>query len=167
MKGTDKFLMAIVAGVVILVVVVFILTLTRFNAPEYQAEDTPQAVVHNYLLALQLQDYERARSYLSPTLPGYPADTVQFATDVDRNAWQFARYGDDVSLAVESATVNDDTARVTVRQTVLYRGPLFSTSETSSNFYVTLRRERSAWKIATAGQYWSPCWTARGSVDCR
>ena len=43
-------------------------------------------MVHNYLLALQRQDYERARSYLSPTLSGYPADVEQFAADVDRLA---------------------------------------------------------------------------------
>lgn len=167
MKGTDKFLIAIVAGVVILVAVVFVLTLTRANAPQYQAEDTPQGVVHNYLVALQLEEYERALSYLSPTLAGYPADADQFAADIDRASYQFAGYGDDVSLAVESANVQGDKAKVAVRQTVFYRGSLFSTSESSSGFDVTLRREGGAWKIVTAGLYWSPCWTARGSIDCR
>ena len=167
MRGTDKFLMAIVAGVVILVAVAFVLTLLRVNAPQYQAEDTPEGVVHNYLVALQLEEYERARSYLSPTLPGYPADAEQFAADVDRASYQFGRYNDDVSLAVESANVQGDKAKVVVRKTVFYRGDLFDTGESSYTFYVTVRREGGAWKIAAAEEYWSECWTARGSVYCR
>jgi len=166
MKGTDKFLIAIIAGVAILVAVVFALTLLRFNAPQYQVEDTPEGVVHNYLLALELQEYERARSYLSPTLPGYPADADQFDADVDRDSYQFGRYGDDVSLAVESADVRGDKAKVVVRQTVFYREFLFGGGESSSTFDVTLRREGGVWKIATAAMYWSPCWTARGGVNC-
>jgi hypothetical protein len=165
-KGTDRFLIAIVAGVVILVVVVFALTLLRVNAPQYQAEDTPQSVVHNYLVALQLEEYERARSYLSPTLSGYPADADQFAADIDRTFYQFGRY-DDVSLAVESANVQGDTARVFVHKIVFYRDLLFETRESSSIFDVTLRREGGAWKITTAEQYWTSCWTSRSGLYCR
>ena len=167
MKGTDKFLIAIVAGVVILVAVAFVLTLTRANAPQYQSEDTPQGVVHNYLVALQMEEYERARSYLSPTLAGYPTDTDQFASDVDRAPYQFGQYHDDVSLAVESANVQGDKARVTVRKTVFYRGVLLDSGESSSTFDVTVRREGVAWKITTAEEYWSPCWIARSGVYCR
>lgn len=167
MKGTDKFLLAIVTGVVILVAIVFALTLTRANVPQYQAEDTPQGVVHNYLVAMQLEEYERARSYLSPTLAGYPADADQFAADVDRASYQFSRYSDDVSLAIESADVQGDKAKVVVRKTVFHRNFLFDGGGSSSTFDVTLRREGSAWKIATAGMYWSSCWTDRGWVFCR
>jgi len=166
-KGTDKFLIAIVVGVVILVAAAFALTLLRVNVPQYQAEDTPQGVVHNYLVALQLDEYERARSYLSPTLPGYPADADQFAADVDRAPYQVGRYNDDLSLAVESANVQGDKAGVTVRKTLFYRGGLFDSGESSYTFDVTVRREGGAWKITAAEEYWSDCWTTRGSVYCR
>jgi len=167
MKGTDKFLIAIVAGVVILVAVVFILTLTRANAPQYQAEDTPQGVVHNYLVALQLEEYERARNYLSPTLAGYPASVDQFTADVNRASYQFGLYDDDVSLAVESADVQGDKAEAVVRKIVFYRDFLFDGVGSSSTFDVTLRREGGTWKIATAERYWSPFWTDRSGITCR
>ena len=83
MKGT-KFLFAIVAGVVILVAALLILALLRFGPSPYQAEDTPEGVVHNYLAALQRKGYERARSYLSTTLNGYPVNVEQFAADVEQ-----------------------------------------------------------------------------------
>jgi hypothetical protein len=71
MKSTDKFLIGIVVGIVLLVVAAFVITLAR-PEPTYQVEGTPESVAHNYLLALQKEDYQRAYGYLSPTLKGYP-----------------------------------------------------------------------------------------------
>jgi hypothetical protein len=70
MKGTDRFLIGIVAGVVILVVAVLAIALLRPNQPSYEPDDTAEGVAHNYLLALQLEDYGRAQGCLSRSLPG-------------------------------------------------------------------------------------------------
>ena len=71
MKSTDKFLISIVIGIMLLVVVAFGIAFLR-PEPTYQSEDTPEGVVHNYLMALQREEYYRAYSHLSPVIPGYP-----------------------------------------------------------------------------------------------
>ena len=174
MKGTGKFLFAIAVGVVILVAALLISALLRFETPQYQAEDTPRGVVHNYLMALQLKDYERARSYLSPTLPGYPVNTEQFAADVDGFAADVNRppydvnwYKRDVSLVVEPANIYDDSAEVLVRRTELQGGDLFEGGQGTYTFYVRLQLVDGAWKIQWAERYWSDCWSYRDSPDCR
>jgi len=77
MKNTDKFLVGIVVGVVVLVATAFAVALLR-PKPTYQLEDTPKGVAHNYLLALQQEDYKRAYGYLSPTIEGYPTSAEAF-----------------------------------------------------------------------------------------
>jgi hypothetical protein len=157
MKGTDKFLIGIVTGVVILVGAALAIALLRPNQPSYQPDDTPEGVAHNYLLALQLEEYERAYSYLSPTLPGYSNDVEAFERDVDSNRWSFGSY-DNVSPAVESVDVSGDRAKVVVRKATFYRGGLFDSGQYTSTFDMTLHREKGVWKITDADSYWASCW---------
>lgn len=160
MKGTDRFLIGIVTAVVVLVVVVLALALLRPNQPTYQPDDTPEGVAHNYLLALQLQEYERAYEYLLPTLPGYPHSLDSFQRDVEKNRWSFGSYDDDVSLAVESTNVSGDRATVVVRRTRFTRGGLFDSGQNSYTFEMTLRQEEGMWKVADSDRYWTDCWTS-------
>jgi hypothetical protein len=88
MKNTDKFLLAIVVGVVLLIVVAFAVVFTR-PKPAYQSDDTPAGVVHNYLFALQEGNYERAYSYLSPSLDGYHLSLAAFLSPFLSNAYDF------------------------------------------------------------------------------
>jgi len=163
MKGTDKFLIAIVAGVVLLVSVVLALALLRPNQPSYQPDDTPEGVAHNYLLALQLEDYERAYGYLSPTLPGYPDDAETFERNVRDNRWSFGYHDDDVSLAVEAVNVSGDKAKIVVRKIEFYRGGLFDSGQYSTTFDMTLRRDEGTWKVVDSDRYWANCWeSSRG-----
>jgi len=173
MKGT-KFLFAIAVGVVILVAALLISALLYFEPFQYRADDTPEGVVHNYLLALQRKDYERARSYLLTTLPGYPADVEQFAADVDRLATDASRppydinwYKVEVSLVVEPTQVFDDLATVLVRRTELQRRAPFDNEQSSYTFYVNLQMVDGAWKISWAERYWSDCWSYRDYPGCR
>jgi len=165
MKGTDKFLIGIVAGVVVLVGIVLALALLQPNQPGYQADDTPEGAAHNYLLALQLEEYERAYGYLSPTLPGYPANLEAFERHVRNNRWSFGYYNDDVSLAIESVNVTGDRAKIVVRKTEFYRGGLFDSGQYSDTFDMTLRREAGAWKVAGSDRYWADCWES--SKGCK
>jgi len=160
MKGTDKFLIGIVAGAVVLVGVVLAVALLGPNQPNYQPDDTPEGVAHNYLLALQLEEYGRAFGYLSPTLPGYPADADQFTSHVEDNRWRryFGYYDDDVSLAIEAVNVTDGWANVVVRKTQFYQGGLFDSGQYSTIFDMTLHRANGAWKIRESEQYWAHCW---------
>jgi hypothetical protein len=156
MKGIDKFLLAIVAGVVVLVGVVLVLAVLRPNRPSYQPDDTPEGVAHNYLLALQLEEYERAYSYLSPSLPGYPPDAGTFEHDVQNNRWSFGYGDDDVSLAIEAVNINGDRAKVVVRETRFYRGDTFD---------MTLRPKEGTWKVSDSERYWIDCWES--SKGCK
>ena len=158
MKGIDRFLIALVAGVVVLVGIVLAIALLGPNQPSYQPDDTPEGVAHNYLLALQLEENERAHGYLSPLLPGYPADVETFERNVQNNRWSFGTYDDDVSLAIEAVNVTGDRAKIVVRKTEFYRGGLFDSGQDSDTFDMTLRQEAGTWKVADSDRYWANCW---------
>lgn len=156
MKSTDKFLIGIVAGSVLLVIVAFAITLAR-PEPTYRAEDTPEGVAHNYLLALQQDEVTRAYGYLSPALPGYPGDENAFARHMDDQSWLFRR-AEDITLAVDSAKVSGDRATVKVRESRFRGGELFDSSQSTSTFDMTLEREGGAWKIVDGEYYFARCW---------
>lgn len=159
MKGPDKFLIGIVAAVALLVVVTFTVAFLR-PEPTYQSDDTPEGVAHNYLLALQQEDYERAYGYLSPTIEGYPATPEAFAADIRRDSWGFDLNETSITLVVESANITGDSARASVRRTRFYQGRLFQSSQRSTKFDITLGRDESdgTWKIVEADSYWNRCW---------
>jgi hypothetical protein len=165
MRGTDKFLVAIVAGVVLLAGAVLALTLLRPRQPSFQPEDTPEGIAYNYLVALELEDYGRAYGYLSPTLSGYPDDAETFERNVEDYRWSFDYRDDDVSLAVESVNVSGDKAKIVVGRTRFYRGGLFDSGQYSTTFAMTLRREEGGWKIIASDRYWAGCWES--SEGCK
>jgi len=101
MKSTDKFLLGIVIGIVLLVIVSFVVTLTR-PEPTYRAEDLPENVAHNYLLALQKKEYQRAYGYLSQELKNYPRSAERFAENIKDFSRRFDA-DEEVTLSVESA----------------------------------------------------------------
>ncbi len=158
MKNTDKFLIGIVAGVLVLVIAAFAVAFLR-PKPAYQSEDMPEGVAHNYLFALEQADYERAYGYLSPTLKGYPASAEAFTDDVHDYSWTF-RLENSTTLEVESTRLTGDRAFVTVRETTFYEGGLFNSGEYSNTFDVTLVQVAGSgeWKIISSDSYWAWCW---------
>jgi hypothetical protein len=158
MKRSDKFLIGIVAGIALLVVVAFVVALLR-PPPAYRAEDTPEGIAHNYLLALQQGDYDRAYGYLSPGIPGYPSSVEAFIYDISDNSWQFRELETgSVSITVETARVADNRATVSVRETQFYRGGIFESSQRTQRFNMQLRQEEGIWRIYDAESYWLRCW---------
>jgi len=157
MKGNDRFLIGIVVGVLLLVVVSFVVVLRR-PSPSYRPDDTPEGAVHNYLLALRQGEYERAYSYLAPDLVSYPASAAEFASDVERNRWEF-RLDEDVSLVVESAQIDGDRATAVVQETTFYSGGLFNSNQFTRSFTMTLERSDDRWLITRADSYLLYCWT--------
>ena len=155
MKQIDRFLLAIIAGIVLLVIAALALAFTR-SPQDYLADTTPGNVAHNYVLAFKQRDDERAYGYLSPEIPGYPASRDAFSADVDRDRWSFNRESATVSVGDERIT--GDRAIVTVTETYFSEGGLFSSGQYTSSFNVTLRRAGETWKIVSADSYWSSCW---------
>ncbi len=164
MKSTDKFLIGIVVGIILLIVAAFTITLTR-PEPIYQAEDTPEGVAHNYLLALQKEGFERAYSYLSPTLDGYPDSVETFIEQIKDSSWRF-RVDVDITLAVESARITRNHATVDVRETRFYENDLFDSSQRTTVFEIELQLEDGEWKIVDADYYFLPCWVDSEDWGC-
>ncbi|NTU79241.1 MAG: hypothetical protein HGA45_07530 [Chloroflexales bacterium] len=162
MKQIDRFLLAIIAGVVVLVVIALTLALTR-TPQGYLPETTPGGVAHNYLLALKQRDDARAYGYLSPALKGYPATVDDFAADIDRYSWGFSR--DSATISVGDERITGERAVVTINETRFYAGGLFGSSQYTTSFSVTLHRQGDAWKILSADSYWAACWAE--SRPCR
>ncbi|NNJ11418.1 hypothetical protein EKD04_013840 [Chloroflexales bacterium ZM16-3] len=157
MKQVDRFLLAIIAGVVALVAVALGLALTR-SAPGYLPDTTPGGVAHNYLLAIKGRDDERAYGYLSPDLKGYPPTVDEFVSDIDsRYSWSFNRESSTINIGDERVT--GDRAVVTVSETHFSQGGLFSSGQYTNSFSMTLRRQGDAWKLISADSYWASCWT--------
>lgn len=104
----DRFLIGIVLGILLLVIIAVLVVMTRSQTEEYIADDTPAGVVHNYFLALQRQDYDKAHSYLSDELKAKP-DLDQFITSVDN----FNNRSEE-ALKIGESTVDDDRAQVQV-----------------------------------------------------
>ena len=167
MKKTDKILIGIVAGILLLVVVAFVVALAK-PKPTYQAEDTPEGVAFNYLFALQQKDYERAYGYLSPTIKGYPRDAEAFADDIRNRSYTFSRLDDSsTTLEVESATVTGTRADVRMRETRFYEGDLFNSNQYTYFFDMTLRQEKDGlWKIVDSDRYWFHCWSDPKGYGC-
>ena len=157
MKGNDRFLIGIVIGVLLLVIVSFVVVLRR-PTPSYRPDDTPEGVVHNYLLALRQGEYERAYSYLSPDLVHYPANLAEFTDDVENQRWEF-RLDEDVTLLVESAQINGSQATAVVQETTFYNSGLFNNNQFTRQFTVTLERSGNRWLIKQAESYILYCWT--------
>ncbi len=156
MKSTDKVLIAIVAGIVLLIVVALVVTLTR-PEPIYQAEDTPEGVAHNYLLALQKEEYGRAYGYLASTLKGYPVSTEEFTEHVQDNSWRF-RLNTDTTLSVESTKITGSRATVKVRESRFRGGDLFDSGQSTYVFEMELKLEDDAWRIVDSDYYFARCW---------
>jgi len=165
-KNTDKFLVGIVAGIVVLVVVALLLTLTR-PGESYRADDTPEGVVHNYLLALQKGDYERAYSYLSPNiLAGLPETVEEFTDDIQNAEWEF-RFDQDSSLTVQSTQMLSSTREnVEVHETNASMGGLFDSSPYTNSFKMRLILNDGQWRIYDGDRYFLWCWREiRGCHD--
>ena len=61
----DRFLTGILIGIALLIVAALAVFFTRQNQPTYVAENTPDGVVHNYVLAILQKDYQKAYGYLA------------------------------------------------------------------------------------------------------
>ncbi|NTV62654.1 MAG: hypothetical protein HGA65_03830, partial [Oscillochloris sp.] len=152
-----RFLLAIIAGVVLLVVVALALALTR-TPQGYLPDTAPDGVAHNYLLALKQGDSARAYGYLSSDLAGYPPTVDDFIADIDsRYSWAFNR--ESATISVGAPRITGDQATVTVSETRFAEGGLFGSGQYGSSFGMTLRRQGDAWRLVSADSYWAACWS--------
>ena len=107
----DRFLIAIVGIIGLLAAAALILFFVRRSAQAYKPEDTPEGVVHNYVLALNLEDYEKAYGYLAaseikPDLAEYQREMIEKKSQLQRT-----------SIRILSVQIDGDQAEVILSTT--------------------------------------------------
>jgi hypothetical protein len=147
----DRFLTGILVGIGVLIMLALALFFVQRERVEYQDEDTPAGVVHNYVLAIEQQDYERAYTYVaeSETKPSYSAFRITFNQDFSANR---------PTAAVEDAEVFNNEAIVSL--IIVRPGYGLFSQPYQERQSVLLVRQNDAWKIYQAPwPYWGWDWS--------
>ncbi len=148
----DKFLMGILIGIGVLILAALIIFFTRQDKQIYVAETTPDAVVHNYVLALLNKDYQKAYGYLADldNKPTFEAFRKSFATG---------------SLTPLSAGIKIGKVNVTGEDATVEVSMIYSSSDPFSTGYnnvgsAHLVMQNGAWKISNMPAYtlWDYSW---------
>ncbi len=155
----DKFLIGIVVGIVLLVFVALVTVLLRSpENDEYIADDTPAGVVHNYFLAVQRKEYEKAYSYLADDLKSKP-DLDEFIREVNNSGGR-----SEVALRIRETRPGDVHTQVDVSITTYSSGGPFDSSSytTDDTVYLRATGDGSEWKII---EFPYPYWGYDWNVD--
>lgn len=155
MKNSDKFFLVIIIGALILVGVTLLVVLNQ-PEPEYRSDDSPESVVHNYLLALKKNDYQRAKDYLADCLESKPANGDELFRQITNERWYFEQIQQDSALSAQDAILSDNRATVRVIQRFFYNNGLFNSREYSDEFNMRLILTQDGWKIVLGDRYWLP-----------
>lgn len=161
MKTTDKFMLGIVIGVVLLVATAFFVALQRPKV-KYLTDSSPSGVAHNYLLAIKKHDYKVAYRFLSANLPNYPVSLDKFIDDVKESNWEF-NISESQALKIDSSKIYGNRAEVIVINSDLYDGAPFR-SQYEDKFSMDLKRANGKWKIVNSERYWSYKWSRESEV---
>ena len=141
----DRFLTGILIGIGLLVVLALAVFFTREDTQTYVSDDTPEGVVHNYVVAVLNKDYEKAYGYLADleNQPTYDEFHESFLIGtVNPNS-----SGVDVG---QSDITGDD---ATVEVTLVYNpSDPFSTGYRDTQRAI-LVKQNGAWKISSMPQY--------------
>ena len=152
----DRFLTGILIGIAVLIAAALAVFFTRQDQAAYLAEDTPEAVVHSYVLAALNRDYPKAYGYLAdldhkPTLTEF------------RQAFAAGRLNPGANgIRVGRSSVSGDEATVEVSM-LSGAGNPFS-SGYSNIGTAQLIRQDGRWRIAAMPAYnlWDYGWYQPG-----
>ena len=148
----DRFLTGILIGIAVLVVVALVVFFIRRDTQTYISEDVPEGVVHNYVLAVLNDDYDRAYGYLADleNKPSFEQFRNAFVTGVVNP--------ENSAVDVGASETNQDTASVEVA--ILYNpGDPFSTGYRDVQRAILVRQDE-AWKLSSMPTYyfWDYSW---------
>jgi hypothetical protein len=148
----DRFLTGILISIGVLVVVALAVFFLRRGSQTYIAEDVPEGVVHNYVLAVLNGDYEKAYGYLAeldhkPTSEQFRDAFIKGTVNPTSSA-----------VDIGQSDINNDTAVVEV--TMIYDpSDPFSTGYRDVQRAI-LVRQGGAWKLSSMPCYyfWDCSW---------
>jgi len=147
----DKFLTGILLGIGVLVVLALALFFARQEKRDYIADDTPDGVVHNYVLAVLNKDYQKAYMYL--------ADIEHKPTYEDFRQSFFNGMVNPVDAGVDIGSVNINANEAVVSLSVYY-----SNNDPFSNRYASeeralLVKQNGNWKLNSMPyNFWDYNW---------
>lgn len=148
----DRFLTGILIGIGVLVVIALAVFFSRRDTQTYIADDTPEGVVHNYVLAVLNKDYEKAYGYLAdlehkPTYEEFRRPFLNGYVNPDNTA---------VDIGISE--ISGDEASVEVSQ-------IYNSSDPFSSGYrdtqrAILVKQNGAWKLSNmpAYNFWDYSW---------
>lgn len=148
----DRFLTGILVGIGVLVVIALAVFFIRRDTQTYISEDVPEGVVHNYVLAILNDDYEKAYGYLADleSKPTFEQFRDAFVTGVVNP--------NNSAVDVGNSEINDDTASVEVA--IIYNpSDPFSTGYRDVQRAILVRQDE-AWKLSSMPTYyfWDYSW---------
>ncbi len=154
MLRQDRFLIGILVGLAVLAGAAIVAVVVRTPFADYMDDSTPSGVVHNYLVALQRGEPDRAYVYLTDR-PGRPTQ-ADFLTSHAVTRAPASR----ASFQIGEANTHDGEASVGVTVSTGYGGLLFL--DPSGYVYYTsahLVQENGEWRlIEMPGEWWDYSW---------
>jgi hypothetical protein len=147
----DRFFAGILIGIVLLVALALGLYFLRSGQGKYVDDSNPAGALHNYLVAVRSQDYQKAYSYLADDAdkPDYSDFSLTFKA-AGRNSIEFPP----VEIGETLPGLNGDSATVMI--TLQYKGQgLFDGSSYQSDLAVMVL-QNGAWKVRTAPYQYRP-----------
>ena len=148
----DRFLLGILVFIGLLVAAALALFFTRHESQTYGAEDTPEGVMRNYVLALQNRNFDRAYGYLAdkdnkPNLDNFRQAFLNRQLDISGTAIQIGKLE---MVANEQALVE---------VTIVYAPADPFSPGSSSNMTASLVEQNGAWRISNMPYpYWGWDW---------
>ena len=146
----DRFLLGILIGIGFLVALALGLYFLRQEGPAYREDQTPAGVVHNYITAVQLGDYERAYTYLAERSdkPGYEAFRQAFVNMLGPQ---------NTSIQIGGTYTTDQEANVEIN-VLRSNNSLFGGTYREQQSALLILQD-GAWKLFTGPYpYWSWDW---------
>jgi len=147
----DRFLTGILIGIGVLILVALTLFFTRKDTKVYKVDDSPEAAVFNYVLAVTNKDYKTAYSYLADKeyKPSYDKFRQSF--------FNGSVNSDNVGVDVGRAEVDGDAALVEL--TLVYSSTDPFSGGYSNTDRAQLVKQSDGWKISYMPyNFWAYDW---------
>jgi len=147
----DRFLTAILIGVGFLIITALALFFVRQGKEEYSSGNSPEDVVHNYVLAVVKEDYQKAYGYLAelPNKPTFEQFRKSFLTG--------AVNPNNAGIVIDNVEINGDDAVVNMSIVYAPSDPFSSSYRNADR--ALLVRQGGEWKLSTMPYpYWDYSW---------
>lgn len=148
----DRTLRVIFVVILLIITVALVIFFTRQRTPRYTDDVSPKGVIHNYVVALLLEDYQKAYSYLKegenkPSLENF------------RNAF-LTRQVDPTSTSLEIGALRQNGDEAIVDLLIIHNSTdPFMSGFNETNTATLIRDPSGEWKIANMPYpYWNWDW---------